>query len=175
MYRRKALIAATLVPLTGTAVAGIMDWFTGAKLGQVLPEYDAEYLGAEPSREQKLFLVDFWATWCAPCRIEFPHLNALHEAYSSQGLEVVGLTKETKAVAQAFLPKVDIRYKIGAGGTKPLQSALSIKALPYAVLVSKENKIIWRGQSSELSAAEVERYLRGAALSVYSSPLVSIA
>ncbi len=163
MHRRTALIAATLAPLSGYSVAGIIDWFTGVTLGQSLPEFDADYLGAEPSRENKLLLIDFWATWCAPCRNEFPHLNDLHEAFSSRGLEVVGLTKESKAVVQAFLPKVDIRYKLGAGGAKQLQTALGIKALPYAVLVGKDNKVIWRGQSSGLSAAEVQGHLRLAA------------
>lgn len=163
MHRRKALIAAAFTNLPGASSAGILDWFTGVKLGQVLPEFDAEYIDAEPSRNDRLLLVDFWATWCAPCRIEFPHLNKLHEAYTARGLEVVGLTKEPKVVVQAFLPKVDIRYKLGTGGAKPLQSTLGIKALPYAVLVGKDNKIVWRGQSSDLSATEIERYLRAAA------------
>lgn len=163
MQRRKLLTAAVLANLPGTSVAGIMDWFTSVKLGQVLPEFDAVYLDGEPSRDYKLLLIDFWATWCAPCRIEFPHLNKLHEAYGKRGLEVLGLTKEPVAVVQAFLPKVDIRYKLGAGGSRPLQSALGIKAIPYAVLVDKDRKIIWRGQSTGLSDTEVEKFLRGAA------------
>ncbi|MDP1535354.1 MAG: TlpA disulfide reductase family protein [Rubrivivax sp.] len=140
-----------------------MDWYNGVRLGSALPDFDAEYLDQAPATERKLLLVDFWATWCAPCREEFPHLNALNSRFSGQGLAVVGLTQESKAVAQAFLPKAGIQYSVGAGGTRPLQKALGIKALPYAILVDRGNKIVWRGQASTLSAAEVENRLKSAA------------
>lgn len=163
LTRRTSLLAAAVVPLSHDAAAGVLDWFTGVKLGAALPAFDAEYLAGEPRRERKLLLVDFWATWCAPCRAEFPHLNALHEAHAGRGLEVVGLTKESRAVVEAFLPKVDIRYKLGVGGNRPLQTGLGIKALPYAIVVNGANRIVWRGQASGLGAAEVERLLGAAA------------
>jgi thiol-disulfide isomerase/thioredoxin len=163
MKRRHLLIAAASTLLCGNAVAGPMDWYNGVKVGAKLPEFDAEYLGEAPAADSKLILIDFWATWCAPCREEFPYLNAIHSQFSNSGLSVVGLTQESKATAQAFLPKVDIKYKLGAGGAKPLQKQLRIKALPYAILVNRIGIIIWRGQASGLSVAEVERYLTAAA------------
>ncbi len=149
--------------LSGNGAAGVMHWYNGVKVGAKLPAYDAEYLGEAPSAESKFMLIDLWATWCAPCREEFPHLNTLHSQFSSRGLSVVGLSQEPKATAQAFLPKVDIKYKLGAAGAKPLQRQLGIKALPYAVLVNRPGIIVWRGQASSLSAADVERHLAGAA------------
>jgi len=140
-----------------------LDFYNGVKLGEALPDFDAEYIGNTPPLEGKLILIDFWATWCAPCRDEFPHLNELNDRFQSQGLEVIGLTQEPKLVAQSFLPKVKIEYKVGAGGTKQLQKSLGIKALPYAVLVDKGRKIIWRGQAGSLSVADIERGLKSAA------------
>ena len=163
MNRRHVIISAVSASLGGNASAGVMDWYNGVKIGAKLPEFDVEYLAEAPSSETKLMLIDFWATWCAPCRNEFPHLNSLHSQFNDRGLSVVGLTQESKATAQAFLPKVDIHYKLGAGGAKPLQKQLGIKALPYAILVNRVAIVVWRGQASSLSAAELERYFAGAA------------
>ncbi len=140
-----------------------MDWYNGVKLGTKLPEYDAEFLGTAPTSDFKLILIDFWATWCAPCREEFPHLNQLHADFASQGLVVVGLPKESRKVAEAFLPKVQINYAIGAGGQRPLQESLGVKALPYALVADRRRTIVWRGQASSLSAEEVARLLLSAA------------
>ena len=159
MNRRNTLLAPASASCSVPAAAGVMDWYNGVKLGAKMPDYDAEYLGIAPRSEFKLMLVDFWATWCAPCRDEFPHLNALHDTFSDQGLLVLGLTKESRAVAEAFLPKVQINYALGVGGQKPLQQALSIKALPYSLLADRQRTIVWRGQASTLSSEEVARRL----------------
>ena len=161
MKRRSLLVLAAQTPLP--AAAGVMDWYNGVKLGAKLPEFDAEYLDAAPDASAKLLLIDFWATWCAPCRDEFPHLNKLFGAYSAQGLAVLGLTQEPAQVAKDFMRKVDIQYPVGAGGIKPLQKQLGIKALPYAALVNRSQVIVWRGQASSLSGEQVAERLRNAA------------
>ena len=147
--------------LPGTASAGVMDWWNGVKLGSVLPEYDTEYIGLAPPADFKLRLIDFWATWCAPCREEFPHLNALHARFASDGLSVVGLTRESRAVVEAFFPKVGFTYHIGAAGNQQLQQVLGITALPYALLVNRKRVIVWRGKASSLTVEEVSRRSRG--------------
>jgi thiol-disulfide isomerase/thioredoxin len=163
MHRRQTLLAIAAASCCGTAVAGVMDWYNGVKLGTKLPEFDAEFFGTAPGPDYKLMLIDFWATWCAPCREEFPHLNELHARLSTQGLLVVGLTKEARTVAEGFLPKVQLTYTVGAGGKKPLQESLGIKAIPYALIADRRRTIVWRGQASSLSVAEATRLLQSAA------------
>lgn len=163
MHRRDLILAAGLLPLSQVSRAGFVDLFNGVQLGATLQPFDAEYLGASPPPEHKLLLVDFWATWCAPCREEFPHLNSLNARFAKHGLVVVGLTQETRAVAQAFHVKSGIEYIVGAAGARPLQKLLGIKALPYAILVDRHSSVVWRGQASQLTAAELERRLGGAA------------
>ena len=161
--RRQHIQALLSLGLPATASASVVDWWNGVKLGSVLPDYDTEYIGTAPPSEFKLLLIDFWATWCAPCREEFPHLNALHARFASEGLCVVGLTQESRAVAEAFLPKVGLTYAVGAAGKRPLQKVLGIKALPYALLADRKQVIVWRGQASSLTEEEVSRRLRSAA------------
>jgi thiol-disulfide isomerase/thioredoxin len=65
----------------------------------------------------KVLVVDFWATWCAPCREEIPHLVQLTEKYRSKGLEVIGLTIEDPAAdaerIRRFMERFLINYTVG--------------------------------------------------------------
>ena len=163
MNRRQAVAIAATAPLSFPAAAGVMDWFNGVKIGAKLPDFDTEYLGAVPESRSKLLLIDFWATWCAPCREEFPHLNRLSSTFAAEGLAVLGLTQEPVQVARDFMRKVDIQYPVGAAGNKPLQKQLGIKGLPYALLANRQSIIIWRGQASSLTSVELASRLANAA------------
>lgn len=163
MNRRQFTLAASAVAFPFGAGAGVMDWYNGVKLGSKLPEFDTQFLGAQPPANSKLTFIDFWATWCAPCREEFPHLNRLNQRLSGQGLSVIGLTQESVQVASDFLRKVTIEYSVGAAGERPLQKQLGVKALPYAVLVNRSNVIVWRGQASTLSEEQALKALQSAA------------
>ena len=160
MNRRHAIAMTVAAPLSMSAGAGVMDWFNGARIGAKLPDFDTEYLGVVPEGTPRLMLIDFWATWCAPCREEFPHLNRLSSTFAAEGLVVIGLTQEPIQLAKDFLRKVDIQYPVGAAGNRPLQKLLAIKALPYAVLVDRQRVIIWRGQASSLNAEDLAARLR---------------
>ena len=68
-----------------SANAGVVDFFNGVKLGKPLPENDLQYLGVPPVITDKLLLIDFWATHCAPCVASIPEINALHDKFASKG------------------------------------------------------------------------------------------
>jgi thiol-disulfide isomerase/thioredoxin len=65
----------------------------------------------------KVVLVNFWATWCNPCRVEIPELIALQRDFKDKGVEVIGLTIEDPAMMQegvkAFVERGQINYRIG--------------------------------------------------------------
>jgi thiol-disulfide isomerase/thioredoxin len=163
MNRRQFAFTTASIALSTDGTAGVMDWYNGVKLGRALPEFDTQFLRDPPPPEAKLTLIDFWATWCAPCREEFPHLNRLSQRFGPEGLSVIGLTQEPVKVVWDFLGKVTIGYPVGAAGEKPLQKQLGIKALPYAVLVNRTNVVIWRGQASTLTEQHMHETLRSAA------------
>lgn len=127
--RRQILACTALLALAAPSLAGVVDWYNGVKVGATLSEFDAEYLGAAPSAGSRLQLIDFWSTWCAPCRDEFPHLNRLSQTLGPD-LSVVGLTQESVKVASSFLRTVDIQYPVGAGVSSPLQRQLGVRAQP---------------------------------------------
>ena len=75
LSRRTSLATALCLPLS--VRAGILDWFNGVSVGQILPAIALRFLGPAPDPQAKLQMLDFWATWCGPCRDAIPKLNAL--------------------------------------------------------------------------------------------------
>lgn len=157
--RRAAIGAMAIAAIPPAATAGWVDWTNGVPLGTALPAFDAEHLVAAPRADARFTLIDFWATWCAPCREEIPRLNALYGRFRQRGLELIGLSLEPRSLAERFVARVSMDYPCGAGGRQPLQKTLGIRALPYTIGVDATRTIVWRGQPDEIDDAKLESWL----------------
>jgi thiol-disulfide isomerase/thioredoxin len=102
-----AFVFAALFTLA--ANAGIVDFLNGVKLGKPLPDNDLQYLGVPVVTIDKLLLIDFWATHCAPCVASIPDINALHDKFAPKGLVIIGVSDETEAKVKPFLVKHPMR------------------------------------------------------------------
>ena len=109
-----------------------------------------------------MLIVEFWATWCAPCRASIPHLTELQQRYASQGLVVVGLTKEDPdnrlEKVKAFVTQQGDRmgYAVGfdADGNayRDYMQAAGQQGIPTAFLIDRAGKVAWIGHPMSLDS-----------------------
>lgn len=90
----------------------------------------------------KVIILDFWATWCPPCRQEIPHFISLYDQYKDQGLEIIGiaLDQDTGKIA-AFTAENKINYTVLVGDGKISDLYGGIAAIPTTFILDKENNI----------------------------------
>jgi peroxiredoxin len=91
----------------------------------------------------KVVLLNFWATWCPPCRAEMPDLVKVQREYKSRGLQVIGITypPETAREVRQFTRKLRINYPV-ALGTKETKSLFDqSETLPLTIVIDREGKI----------------------------------
>ena len=112
----------------------------------------------------KVVLLDFWATWCAPCRKSMPELQALHDRYGSRGFSVVGISidegRDAARKVKKFVDAKKITYPIGIhAGKTPAWERFHVRAVPAAFLVDQEGRIVaqWTGIAAD--AGQLEKQL----------------
>ncbi len=104
----------------------------------------------------KWVVLDFWASWCKPCRMSNPELVRLYEKYHGRGLEVIGIAcwdREDawkKAIVQDGLPWVQLNAGEKVEGQEDVTKTFVITGVPTSILVDPEGKIVFRGHPSEL-------------------------
>lgn len=95
----------------------------------------------------KVLLVNFWATWCAPCRAEMPHLQALQKDLGAKDFQVILISQDQSGLeaASAFLKRIKItRLKTHHDPKRRLGRALNIKGLPVTLLINREGRELGR-------------------------------
>lgn len=145
------------------------------KIGSIAPELDIEHwvsngngkfkpvTGFEPG---KVYIVEFWATWCGPCIQSMPHLSELQQKYSGKGVQIISISDENIEAVEAFLKKnvqgsEDQTYQQLTGvyclTTDPDRSshdaymrASGQRGIPAAFIVGKQGHIEWIGHPLEI-------------------------
>ena len=113
----------------------------------------------------KVVLIDFWATWCGPCRREMPHVKELYEKLQGRGFEVVGISlDEDQEALAAYLEDNEISWETLAGeGTQELASKYGVRGIPTMMLVDKEGKVLAVSHNVATLSPLVEKALGGKA------------
>jgi thiol-disulfide isomerase/thioredoxin len=89
----------------------------------------------------RVVVLDFWASWCGPCRMMPPRLNALQARFGAQGLTVVGITTDDAETAAAYAARNDMRYGVVVDATADTSRAYGISGLPTMFVVDKRGVV----------------------------------
>jgi peroxiredoxin len=119
---------------------------------------ESKPLALKSFRGQVLY-VDFWASWCVPCRVSMPALDALFRKHSARGFTVLGVNKDTTiADARRFLKRVPVAFPLAYDVQDGLAKAFDVKAMPSGYLVDRRGVVrrVHRGFTAE-TAAQLER------------------
>ena len=112
--------------------------------GQAAPDVELG-VGAErlSKLKGKVVYVDFWASWCGPCRQSFPWMNEMQSKYGAKGLQIVGVNLDAKrADADQFLAQLPARFSVGFDAKGDLARHFGVKGMPTSVLIGPDGKVL---------------------------------
>lgn len=96
----------------------------------------------------KLLLINFWATWCTPCVLEMPRLDAAYKQYAERGLAILGPALDDSAAVSAFLAEKPVSYPVTVGDQALFELmddfGDTLGALPFSVLIDREGRVVER-------------------------------
>ncbi len=93
----------------------------------------------------KVVVVDFWASWCVPCRRSFPWLNDMHAKYAGQGLVIIGINLDAnREDATAFLSKYPANFRIHFDTTADLAKEYGVEAMPSSFVIGRNGQTVAR-------------------------------
>ena len=112
-----------------------------------------QWLTAAPEINGKFVLIDFWATWCAPCRRSIPHLNELSHKFADK-LVVMGISNETEeTVRKMTSPTID--YFVGVDPESLSASSVGVQAIPHALLIDPQGIVRFEGHPAYLEEGKL--------------------
>lgn len=108
------------------------------------------------AQKGQVIYVDFWASWCIPCRKSFPWMNELQSKYKAQGLQIISINLDhNKALADKFLEKNPVNFPIIYDPKGSISRKYKLKGMPSSFIINKDGQVISKhtGFNNEKSLA----------------------
>ena len=134
-----ASVASTLAAFTGVAQAALAP-------ATAAPDFTLKSAGGGNLRlsEQRgrVVLVNFWATWCGPCKVEMPHLNRLYEKYKSAGFVLLGVNvDDDPKAAVALAARLGVTFPVLFDAGKLVSKLYLLDSMPFTVLIDRDGRV----------------------------------
>jgi cytochrome c biogenesis protein CcmG/thiol:disulfide interchange protein DsbE len=140
MNRLNIALAAAAICVAAATPALALD------AGQAAPDIDLSSPGGTQklsSLKGKVVYLDFWASWCGPCRQSFPWMNEMNSKYGAKGLQVVGVNLDAKqADADKFLAELPAKFSVAFDPKGESAKRFEVKGMPTSVLIGADGKVL---------------------------------
>jgi uncharacterized protein (TIGR03435 family) len=165
LYRRfRPLLVLFMAAANGLVVAA-----EGPKVGEAAPSLSAKVLLNAPAGASvewgklrgKVVVIEFWATWCAPCIASIPHLNELAERFRSDDVVFISLTSESQRTVEPFLKRRPIKGWVALDTADRTGKAYGVDGIPRTFIVGRDGKILGDAEPDSLSPEHIARALQG--------------
>ena len=118
------------------------------KIGEAMPDFALPDLGgktvklSEVVRDKKLVMINFWATWCGPCRVEMPSFEQLYNEQKNNGFTILAVAEDTERTkVDHYLKEKPVSFPVLLDQDNALLKQLKIETLPTTVLLNSDGKI----------------------------------
>ncbi|MCC6659617.1 MAG: TlpA family protein disulfide reductase [Phycisphaerales bacterium] len=113
----------------------------GRKAPELIVE---EMLTDHPVKEGRVVLIDFWATWCPPCRATIPELNALQKKFRDD-LVVIGISNEQPSKVRRFMEDNEMAYTQAIDTRSRTATEIDVRGIPHVLVISTDGVVRWQG------------------------------
>lgn len=143
-------VTRVIKPLISTLIASCFiisgSCLAAANLKQTAPDFTLKQKTGGNFRLSEhrgdVLFINFWASWCGPCRQEMPILDELHSRYRSAGFKVVGITiDEDRSKADAMLEKIPVTFPVLYDAQSSVSELFDVDAMPTSILVDRNGKM----------------------------------
>ena len=152
--RQQLAIGALVVGITGAIAYGATHYLRHelfpVELGSKAPDFTAYTIDSVPKKKTladyrgQVVMLNVWATWCLPCRVEMPSIEALHKDYGPKGLKIVAVSIDdpgTESTIRAFAKQYGLTFEILHDAQGKITGAYDISGYPETFIVGKDGVI----------------------------------
>lgn len=152
--RQQLAIACVVIAVSGAVAYGATRYLRKelfpVELGSKAPDFTAFTLDSVPRAKRladyrgRVLMINVWATWCLPCRVEMPSIEALNNAYASKGLKILAVSIDdpgTDAGIRAFVKQYGLTFEVLHDPTGKISELYDIQGYPETFIVGKDGVI----------------------------------
>ncbi len=143
----------------------VTEGYAGPEVGQPALNFNVKLDGATDlaSMRGKVVLLDFWATWCGPCRESMPELERIYRAYRPLGFEIVAISNEDANKVKQFLKTVNTSYPVLIDREGKINMMYGISGYPNEILIDKNGRIAFQSTGFDEKGLQdaIDSALRG--------------
>jgi len=160
-------LLATAFGLAATLIAHAAQLGDPAKPLSLVKTVKGTAVDLAAGKGKQVYVVEFWATWCGPCRTSIPHLTELQKRFKDQGVTVVGISDETEDEVRPFVQKMGAKmdYSVALDDnrktSKDYMAAYQQNGIPTAFVVDQQGRIAWVGHPMDGLDKAIEQIVSG--------------